>query len=79
MISTLDLGPNRLTQAARLALRVGAALALTFIAVSIGATLRHYWTGTAPEAPGFWPILAFGLPAGAPLAAALLWIGRPLT
>lgn len=79
MFHTRNLGAKPNPGGLLRATRAAAGLALIFIAVSVGATLRHYATGAVPQSPGFLPILAFGVAPGAPIAAVLLWLGRPLS
>lgn len=50
-----------------------------FIALSIGAALRHYLTGEIPGGSHAIALTLWGWPIGAPLAALGLWITRPLT
>ncbi|MGK7753754.1 hypothetical protein [Roseovarius sp. C03] len=50
-----------------------------FIALSIGAALRHYATGEIPPAADLLSVTAWGWPAGVPLYLAACYIARPLS
>jgi len=49
-----------------------------FVALSIGAALRHYITGATPESAHFLALTLWGWPAGVPLYAAAAYLMRPL-
>ncbi len=52
--------------------------ALGFIALSIGAALRHYITGEIPTSTAAAAVTLWGWPCGLPLYLVAAYIARPL-